>query len=218
MATVQPLEKESFHDDESTYIPLPSSSILQAFATTTVDPDLDELGSPTDLSNFLPDSGASQHMTPWLADLFDGKEKLNIGVQVADGHVIKCTTVGKIQIEMIDDDGNTLHVALHGCIYVPGLSRRLFSITQFAAHGHKAIIQHNFVTLLFGVNQQPITIPILYNNNIASHANANMIQPSSPLLQHTNDTNKLSTFTQVPDRTRPHSSKKKSAFSFFTIA
>lgn len=64
------------------------SSIIQAFATTTIDPDLDELGSPTNLNNFLPESGASQHMTPRLAVPFDVEEKLNIDVQVANEHII----------------------------------------------------------------------------------------------------------------------------------
>ena len=185
MATVHTSLKNSasfsgFNDasDTSVYNPTPSSSIIQAFATTTIDPDIDELGSPTDLNNFLPDSGALQHMTPRLADLFDLEEKLNIGVQIADGHIIKCTTVGKIQFEMLAGDDSMLFVALQGSIYIPGLSHHLFSITRFAAHGHQAIIQHNFVTFslvnninlsLFRFIQQKHCLTYQYYNSIISN-------------------------------------------------
>jgi hypothetical protein len=65
-------------------------------------------------------------MTPRLSGLFDVEEDHNIGVQVADGDVIKCNKIGKIQIEMIEDNGDSLFAALRGCIYIPGLSQRLF--------------------------------------------------------------------------------------------
>ncbi len=34
-------------------------------------PELTHIGDPRDLNNYLPDSGATQHMTPHLADLHD---------------------------------------------------------------------------------------------------------------------------------------------------
>jgi len=35
-----------------------------AFAICKKDPSIEEIGDPCDLGNFLPDSGATQHMTP----------------------------------------------------------------------------------------------------------------------------------------------------------
>jgi transposase InsO family protein len=43
-------------------------------------------------------------------------------------------------------------------MYVPGLNRRLFSVTQFAQHGHQAIVQRYGTTLLFGPRSIPVTI------------------------------------------------------------
>jgi hypothetical protein len=77
-------------------------------------------------------------------------EGQNLGVKGADGHVIKCSTTGKIQLQMTDDNGNPLDAVLHDAMYMPGLSRRLFSITQFAKHGHYATILNGSTTLYFG--------------------------------------------------------------------
>jgi len=43
-------------------------------------------------------------------------------------------------------------------MYVPGLSRHLFSVTKFAQHGHHAIIQKHGTTLIFGPTKSPVTI------------------------------------------------------------
>jgi len=44
-------------------------------------------------------------------------------------------------------------------MYVPGLSRHLFSVMKFAQHGHRAIIQKHGTMLLFSPRHSPITIP-----------------------------------------------------------
>ena len=61
------------------------------------DPSISEIGDPRDLDNYLTDSGATQHMTPRLADLVEVVEGQNLGVEVADGHAIKSTTTGMIK-------------------------------------------------------------------------------------------------------------------------
>lgn len=61
------------------------------------DPPIEELGDPRDLHNYLLDSGATQHMSPRLADLEDVVEGRKLGVEVADEHIIKCPTTGKIR-------------------------------------------------------------------------------------------------------------------------
>jgi len=50
---------------------------------------------------------------------------------------------------MIDDNGNPIEAKLHDVMYVPGLNRRLFSITCFAHHGHYAVFCNATTTLHF---------------------------------------------------------------------
>jgi hypothetical protein len=95
------------HDGDQTYISetlLPSNIVgtdnielvnmaitttASALAVCKKDPSSAEIGHPGNLANYLPDSGAIQHMTPHRADLFDEVEGQNLGVEVADGHIIK---------------------------------------------------------------------------------------------------------------------------------
>ena len=115
-------------------------SIAHANAASIKDPTLESIEDPSNLINYLPDSGASAHMTPRLEDLYDVEEDQRLAVEVADGHVIRCTKTGKVAISMLDDNGNEFNAVLLDCMYVPGLSRRLFSITKFASYGHSAVI------------------------------------------------------------------------------
>jgi hypothetical protein len=63
-------------------------------------------------------------------------------------------------------------------MYVPGLSRRLFSITQFAQHGHRAIVQQQGTTLLFGPKALPVTIPYhMHGRRMAS--NLTVVSPNT---------------------------------------
>jgi hypothetical protein len=71
---------------------------------------------------------------------------------------------------MLDDDGQPLVAELQGCMYVPGFSRHLFLITRFASNGHRATITKDNVTLFFGHNACPVTIPLRNGINIASNA------------------------------------------------
>ncbi len=56
----------------------------------------------------------------------------------------------------------------HGCMYVPGLSRRLFSITKFATNDHRASITKDTVTLYFGPQECPVNIVLRNGLNVAS--------------------------------------------------
>jgi len=66
----------------------PQQGHALCFSAKVQDPTLDEIGDPSNLNNYLPDSGATQHMTPRRADLYDAVEGQNLGVEVADGHII----------------------------------------------------------------------------------------------------------------------------------
>lgn len=61
----------------------------QANTVKARDPSIDTLGDPCDLKNYLPDSGAPQHMTPHLLALQDVVEGQKLGVEVVDSHIIK---------------------------------------------------------------------------------------------------------------------------------
>lgn len=79
------------------------------FATTLAvrkkGPPIAEIVVPCDLANYIPASGATQHMTPRHADLFNVVEEQNLGVKVADGHVIKCSTAhGRQQRQSTSSD------------------------------------------------------------------------------------------------------------------
>jgi len=157
-----PMQNEVEESDsgprESARMAIATTGTASTFAVRKKDPSLAEIGEPCDLGNYLPDSGATQHMTPRRADLFDVVEGQNLGVEVADGHVIKCSVTGKIRLSMYDDNGNVLDAVLHDVMYVPGLSRRLFSITRFARHGHYATIRSGSTTLYFPLLDLPVMV------------------------------------------------------------
>jgi hypothetical protein len=113
---------------------------------------MDILGDPCDLNNYLPDSSATQHMAPCLMDLQGMVEGQILGIEVVDGHIIKCTATGSIKIHMLDDNCET------DVMYIPGLSHRLFSINKFATFGHYAMVCDNAATLYFGAYSSPMTL------------------------------------------------------------
>ena len=151
-------------------------------AQRVIDPNVDTIGDPKSLLNFVPDTGAPKHMTPGLADLFDVEEGLDLSVEVADGHIIKCTKVGKLRISMIDDEGIPMEAILRNVMYVPGLSRRLFSITTFAEHGHKAIVVRNSIHFLFNAAHNTVssvTVPFTAGCTLATHMKASVTVPTT---------------------------------------
>jgi hypothetical protein len=152
-----------------------ATSIISASASAVcrTDPSIQDTGDPCDLNNYLPDSGATQHMTPRLMDLINVVEGQHLGVEVTDGHIIKCSTT-----------------------VVPGLSRWLFSITKFARHGHKALIQSNGIVLYFELHAAAVTLsPLSGTNTVAADIRV-----------HNNDEG----YHLVPSaRQRDHSTNKK---------
>jgi hypothetical protein len=60
----------------------------------SLDPPVSIIGIGSDLRNWMPDTGASSHYTPCLLDLKEVEEGLDLGVEVADGHIVKCTARG----------------------------------------------------------------------------------------------------------------------------
>jgi hypothetical protein len=145
-----------------------SSSFLKQ--SKKLDPHLNTIRIGSDLRNWMPDTGASSHFTPCLSDMKEVEEGLDLGVEVADGHIVQCTARGIDEINMIADDGLTLKAFLHGVIYVPGLKRRLFSVTAFASRGHYAIVRKNEIQLMFGNEGRPLTLMLKNGMPVANNA------------------------------------------------
>ena len=108
-------------------------------------------------------------MMPHLGDLDHVEEELNLGVEVAKGHIVKSTTCGVVINNMVNDEGLPLKATLHDVIYVPGLKWQLFSITAFANQVHLAVLHHNEIHMMFGMQEPLLTIPLANGISLASN-------------------------------------------------
>ncbi len=159
-----------------------------------LDPLYECIGIGSDLKNWMPDSGASSHLTPCLLDLQEVEEGLNLGVEVADGNIVKCTGRGIGEVNMIADDGHPLKAYLHGVIYVPGLKRHQFSVTAFASRGHYAIVRKNKIQLIFGQEERPLTLML---RNVMPVANNTAMEHTGDLLSQFEEGNATATNDQT---------------------
>ena len=92
--------------------------------------------SYSELSEWLIDSGCSNHMTPYEDDLISDVTKSKSLVEVANGNIVKAPNKGTALICIVDIKTNkTFDILLEDVLYVPGLSRRLFSVTQWTQSG-----------------------------------------------------------------------------------
>lgn len=195
------------------------SSDAAANATKKKDPNIQEIGDPSDLNNYLPNSGAAQHMTLHQANLVDVVEGQNLGVEVADGHVIKRTTTGKIKIRMLDDTGKQFEVTLTNVMYVPGLSQRLFSVTKFARHGFHAMIKKNATILYFtnGGIISPVTLQSVGNNK-ALVADLHSFPIATDTTSTMSSTGRREYHAVPSMRNRDHSTQSKKLISLETLS
>ena len=100
-----------------------------------------------DFNNWLLDSGASAHMTPYRADV-DKLEKYNIIVTLSDGLEIRCQDQGICKLKIIDDDREQRTLRLERVLVVEGLNQRLFSVDSFQkTKGNGLLFHHNKVQL-----------------------------------------------------------------------
>ena len=90
----------------------------------------------SEFSEWLIDSGCSNHMTPFANDLITDVSNSTSLVEVANGNIMKAPKKGTALIRIIDvQTHSTFDVLLEDVLYVPGLSRRLFSVTQWTQSG-----------------------------------------------------------------------------------
>jgi hypothetical protein len=162
-----------------------TSSIAPAQANLLRSPDLSiaSIGDPSNLNYFLPDLWSNPTHDPRLANLQDMVGGQKSGVEVANGHVIKCSSTGTILIAMQYDNGIPFQTTLQDIMNVPGLSRRLFSLTKFAKHGHHALVKNNATIIYFGgagTTRHPVTLMTGNKNScIRHHHTARYLQPYS---------------------------------------
>jgi len=108
-----------------------TNTLLPAQANLMRSPNcsIESIGDPSNLNNFLPDSGVTHHMTPCLADLQDVVGGQKLGVEVADGHVIKCSLLATLLLPCRMIMGYVhFEATLQDAMYVLGLSHCLFSL------------------------------------------------------------------------------------------
>jgi len=95
-----------------------------------------DAGKPLKITEdiWIGDSGASCHMTNDDTGMFDCT-KIDEDITIGNGKPMKATKLGKIQAEIIQQDGSTRQVTLTNVKYIPELWCKLFSITAALGKG-----------------------------------------------------------------------------------
>ena len=121
------------------------------------------------MRGWLPDSGATDHFTNKVDDLYD-VTPCRRTVRVADGTIVYSEAFGKCDLFLRDDvTGTPLRYTMN-VYYVPGLTQRLFSFREFLRHPKHQIHQTaRFVQLDFG-NGYYYTTPSLMASNVTNSA------------------------------------------------
>ena len=162
--TIKDHTKTAFAND-ATVIPSKSTTRHHWASVASVVPYIcDEDDYPKEPSKFslisqwLIDSGCSNHTTPYKDDLvIDIRESESL-VQVANGNLVKAPLKGTIQLHLIDINGKEPQdILVEGVLYVPGLNRRLFSVTQFTSSGGNLSFNGNKCLLHYEDNNEPPT-------------------------------------------------------------
>jgi len=120
-----------------------------------------ESASIGDFDNWLLDSGATSHFTPYLSDLFD-LEHLEepIYIQTADGTKLKAYLKGKVRIKYVTDENVNVILTLQRVLYVPEMKSRLFSIESFISNENCSAHYSDNSVILTVPHGHRITIPL----------------------------------------------------------
>ena len=138
------------------------------------------LSSLRDFIEWLLDSGATSHFTPFLKDLINAtKLSTPLNIKVANGTTLKATHVGEVIINFISDQGVEVDLRLLRVLYVPGLQTRLFSIESFTSDGKtSAVYSNGTVKLSFGEGVSlTIELPHLPPASFSCHNDHHLIEP-----------------------------------------
>ena len=80
------------------------------------------MGSPADIRNYLLDSGASSHFTPFKSDLYN-VTPASAQIMLADSSVIRASHQGEVTIRFTSEQDYPCELILRRVLYVPGLNR-----------------------------------------------------------------------------------------------
>ena len=143
--------------------------LMEAAMSATTPDQLFSRGPSNDIRNWLIDSGATSHFTPFPEDLID-IESCQIDVTVADGSQVIATQCGKVILDMKTDQGKVIKLTLGQVLYVRGLSRRLFSVPSFCRnYNYTLSTSRKFTQLNFG-DGLTVTIPLQGSSQQANEA------------------------------------------------
>ena len=95
-------------------------------------------------------------MTPYLDDIVKDSEPSEALIEVANGNMVKATVSGTVHLRVIDiEDETSYDVYLENVLHVPGLSRRLFSVTQWTNSGGAISFSGDNCTLSYNDDCNP---------------------------------------------------------------
>ena len=102
-----------------------------------------------DYTNYwLPDSGTSAHMTPYVADIIPGTLRPHKSfVTVANNTCVRATHIGTVALHLTNymDPSVTRVLEIHEVLVVPDLATRLLSTDQLNKYGHDVLFSANSV-------------------------------------------------------------------------
>ena len=87
-------------------------------------------------------------MTPEVSDFIPGSlEDTNKYIELANGHNVTAKQKGQVQIQLCDNNGNTIMATLYNVLLAPDLCDKLFSIIKLINVGHNCIFHKGFCTV-----------------------------------------------------------------------
>ena len=97
------------------------------------------------LPNWILDSGATCHTTPYISDFIPGLlVATDKYIKVADGNFVTAKQIGEAQTKIGDDNGKTVIYTLYNAILAPDLCDRLFYIITLMYLGHTYLLHKRF--------------------------------------------------------------------------
>jgi transposase InsO family protein len=102
--------------------------------------------SPSELSSWVIDSGATSHVTADRS-LFTEMRRVDATVVVANGEKVKARGAGKVEIRV--NFGDKILV-LHDVLWVPEIDLNLLSVQKLAQQGHEVLFESKNVYMIKG--------------------------------------------------------------------
>ena len=129
-----------------------------------------------DLLNWVMDSGCTCHMTPFKSDFEPNSLFHDVKtVEVADGTSVPANLSGTIKLTVFTEIHDTVYLTLTDVLYVPQLSRRLFSLMSLIEQGHDfSLSRTKGIQIYFCDIASPVSMPMPNYHLFASYAAADM--------------------------------------------